>query len=42
MIFTPCKGGLSHNEEESITAEEAASGCQMLFETVISRANRPV
>jgi len=41
MIFTPCKDGLSHNEAESILPEEAADGCQVLFEAVLARANRP-
>lgn len=40
MIFTPCKDGLSHNEEESIEPEEAEAGCQVLFEAVLARANR--
>lgn len=40
MIFTPCKDGLSHNEEESITQDEAAAGAQVLFEAVLARANR--
>ena len=40
MIFTPCKDGLSHNEAESIEPEEAAAGCQVLFEAVVARANR--
>ena len=40
MIFTPCKDGLSHNEEESILPEEAEAGCQVLFEAVLARANR--
>ncbi|MBK1662469.1 Zn-dependent hydrolase [Paracraurococcus ruber] len=42
MIFTPCKDGLSHNEAESIEPEEAAAGCQVLFEAVLARANRPL
>ena len=42
MIFTPCKDGLSHNEAESIEPEEAAAGCQVLFEAVVARANRPL
>ncbi|MBP0445961.1 Zn-dependent hydrolase [Roseomonas sp. SSH11] len=42
MIFTPCKDGLSHNEAESILPEEAADGCQVLFEAVLARANRPL
>jgi N-carbamoyl-L-amino-acid hydrolase len=40
MIFTPCKDGLSHNEEESILPEEAEAGTQVLFEAVVARANR--
>lgn len=42
MIFTPCKDGLSHNEAESIRPEEAEAGCQVLFEAVVARANRPL
>jgi N-carbamoyl-L-amino-acid hydrolase len=42
MIFTPCKDGLSHNEAESILPEEAQAGCQVLFEAVVARANRPL
>jgi N-carbamoyl-L-amino-acid hydrolase len=41
MIFTPCEGGLSHNEAESILPEEAQAGCQVLFEVVLARANAP-
>jgi N-carbamoyl-L-amino-acid hydrolase len=39
MIFTPCVGGLSHNEAERILPEEAEAGCQVLFEVVLARAN---
>lgn len=42
MIFTPCKDGLSHNEAESIEPSEAEAGCQVLFEAVVARANRPI
>jgi N-carbamoyl-L-amino-acid hydrolase len=42
MIFTPCKDGLSHNEEESIQPDEAEAGTQVLFEAVVARANRVV
>lgn len=31
MIFVPCEDGLSHNEAESITADEAAKGASVLF-----------
>ncbi len=41
MIFTPCAGGLSHNEAESIKLAEAEAGCQVLLEAVlVARANR--
>jgi N-carbamoyl-L-amino-acid hydrolase len=40
MIFTPCRGGLSHNPAESITPEEAEAGCQVLLEAVLARAGR--
>ncbi|MGC8476548.1 MAG: Zn-dependent hydrolase [Acetobacteraceae bacterium] len=40
MIFTPCKDGLSHNEEESIAPHEAEAGCQVLLDAVVARANR--
>jgi N-carbamoyl-L-amino-acid hydrolase len=42
MIFTPCKDGLSHNEAESIEPEQAAAGCQVLFEAILARANRTI
>ena len=42
MIFTPCKDGLSHNEAESIEPGEAEAGCQVLFEAVVTRANRMI
>lgn len=40
MIFTPCRDGLSHNEAESITPEQAEAGCQVLLEAVLARAGR--
>ncbi len=40
MIFTPCAGGLSHNENESILPAEAEAGCQVLLEAVLARAGR--
>jgi N-carbamoyl-L-amino-acid hydrolase len=42
MVFVPCKDGLSHNEAESILPEQAEAGCQVLFEAVLARANRPL
>lgn len=35
MIFIPCKDGLSHNELESISADHAEAGCNVLLKTVI-------
>ncbi|KRB82922.1 Zn-dependent hydrolase [Sphingomonas sp. Root710] len=40
MIFTPCDGGLSHNEAESISPDQAEAGCQVLLEAVVARANQ--
>ncbi|MHB1302936.1 MAG: Zn-dependent hydrolase [Acidiphilium sp.] len=40
MIFTPCKNGLSHNEAEEITPEQAEAGAQILLDVVLARANR--
>ena len=38
MIFVPCAGGLSHNEEESATPEDLAAGCNVLLHAMLSRA----
>lgn len=35
MIFVPCAGGLSHNEEESATEADCAAGAQVLLDTVL-------
>lgn len=35
MIFVPCLGGLSHNEEESTTFEECSAGAQVLLNAVL-------
>jgi len=35
MIFVPCLGGISHNEEESTTFEECAAGAQVLLNAVL-------
>ena len=40
MVFVPCRDGLSHNEAEHVEPEQAAAGCQVLFEAVLARANR--
>lgn len=36
MIFVPCEGGISHNEMENITPEQAEAGCAVLFEAAIA------
>jgi acetylornithine deacetylase/succinyl-diaminopimelate desuccinylase-like protein len=41
MIFVPCRGGISHSPEETITYEQAANGCQILLKTLVSLANDP-
>ncbi|GBR51147.1 N-carbamyl-L-amino acid amidohydrolase [Neokomagataea thailandica NBRC 106555] len=35
MIFVPCKDGLSHNEEESITEYEAEAGANVLLGSIL-------
>jgi len=35
MIFIPCKGGLSHNEAESISSENAQAGANVLLNAVL-------
>ncbi|MEK0082096.1 M20 family metallo-hydrolase [Benzoatithermus flavus] len=35
MIFVPCAGGISHNEEESTTFDECAAGAQVLLNAVL-------
>ncbi|HYZ32816.1 MAG TPA: Zn-dependent hydrolase [Crenalkalicoccus sp.] len=38
MIFTPCHGGISHNEAESITPEWAEAGLLVLADAVLATA----
>jgi N-carbamoyl-L-amino-acid hydrolase len=38
MIFCPCEGGLSHNEDEAITPEWAAKGADVLLHAVLETA----
>jgi len=38
MIFIPCEGGLSHNEAESISPEDAAAGADVLLNAVLESA----
>lgn len=38
MIFVPCEGGLSHNEAENITIEQAEAGASVLLGAVANLA----
>ena len=38
MIFVPCEGGLSHNEVEVITPEQAEAGANVLLHAMLERA----
>ncbi|HEX3176454.1 MAG TPA: Zn-dependent hydrolase [Methylomirabilota bacterium] len=40
MIFTPCDGGISHNERESTRLADALPGVNVLLQAVLARANR--
>lgn len=39
MIFIPCKDGLSHNEAEFITPEQAEAGANVLLQSALRLAN---
>lgn len=38
MIFVPCEGGLSHNEEENAKPEDLEAGCNVLFHAMLELA----
>ena len=40
MIFVPCAGGLSHNEQESAEPEDLEAGCNVLLHAMLKLANR--
>ncbi len=40
LIFTPCKGGVSHNETEDIDLDRTEPGVNTLLHAVLARANR--
>jgi N-carbamoyl-L-amino-acid hydrolase len=40
MIFVPCAGGLSHNEEESAEPGDLAAGCNVLLHAMLAKAGR--
>ncbi len=41
MIFIPCRGGISHNEEESAEPDDLAAGCNVLLQAILARAGQP-
>lgn len=38
MVFIPCEGGISHNEVESISPDQAARGATVLFDVLLATA----
>jgi len=40
MIFVPCAGGLSHNEQESAELVDLEAGCNVLMHAMLTLANR--
>jgi N-carbamoyl-L-amino-acid hydrolase len=40
MIFTPCRGGITHNNNEMATADETVPGINVLLHSVAVRADR--
>jgi N-carbamoyl-L-amino-acid hydrolase len=40
MIFIPCENGISHNEAENITPEQAGAGANVLLNSVLALANQ--
>jgi N-carbamoyl-L-amino-acid hydrolase len=41
MLFIPCRGGISHNEAESITPDEAWNGARVLADVLVRLADAP-
>jgi N-carbamoyl-L-amino-acid hydrolase len=41
MIFTPCKGGITHNTAEDIDLDRTMPGVDLLLNLVRDRADRP-
>jgi N-carbamoyl-L-amino-acid hydrolase len=39
MVFIPCQDGISHNEAENITPEQAARGAAVLYHAVLETAS---
>ena len=41
LMFIPCENGVSHNEAENITPEDAEAGGNVLLQAVLRAANDP-
>ena len=41
LIFSPCEGGLSHNEREATRLEDQLPALNLLLNAVLARADRP-
>lgn len=41
MIFTPCRGGITHNNQELATPEDLEPGLNVLLQAALERADRP-
>lgn len=41
MIFTPCRGGITHNNEEYCSLEDLEAGLNILLHCAVSRLDRP-
>lgn len=42
LMFTPCKSGISHNENEQIDLETTVRGVNVFMNAVVQRAERSV
>ena len=40
MIFSPCKGGITHNNQELCTPDDLEPGLNVLLHAVVARADR--
>ncbi|AYD03902.1 Zn-dependent hydrolase [Neorhizobium sp. NCHU2750] len=40
MIFTPCKGGITHNNKEDCSPDDLVAGLNMLLHVAVQRADR--
>ncbi|MEO1192262.1 MAG: Zn-dependent hydrolase [Pseudomonadota bacterium] len=41
LLFCPCDGGITHNEAENVSREDAIPSVNVLLHAVLERANRP-